>query len=93
MEWSSGRMVQDELGRSGNGAWNLYELPNMEEIASGLMIDGPFYPPQLSPLPIGTLSSGDIIKVGVIMYEMIDESENLRYVFSVPNSHDGICTE
>ena len=93
MNWSDGQMVQDELGRSGNGAWNLYELPNMEEVASGILVTGVYYPPQLPPLPIGALANGDSIKVGVMMYEMLDDQENLRYVFSVPNSHDGICTE
>jgi len=86
-------------GRTGDkddaatGALNLCELENDDEnVSPGVDLDGADYPAGFNMMAIGEFIDGatDVDPV-VIMFEIIDDTGETRWVFSLANAHDGTC--
>jgi len=104
--WTEVKLLEDDDGvntktggRTGlkssatTGALNLCELQNDDEnVSPGVDLDGADYPAGFTMRAIGSCIDSVQIDTVVIMYEIIDNTGETRWVFCLANAHDGTCT-
>ena len=103
--WTEVKLLEDDdgvnakfEGRTGlktsatTGALNLCELQNDDEnVSPGVDIDATEYPANFTMRAIGSCIDDVQLDTVVIMYEIIDDTGETRWVFSLANAHDGTC--
>ena len=79
--------------RTGTTALNLCEMSNTEtHVGAGVDLGGADYPAGFTMMPVGKCGDDDLVNVVVVMFNIRDSVGNLRQVFCLGNTHDGVCS-